>query len=39
MTSSSTTEARLAAGTELAGLGYYEIDYGKCTSFLDDRFR
>ncbi len=39
MTSSSTTEARLAAGTELAGLGYYEIDYGKRTCFLDDRFR
>jgi signal transduction histidine kinase len=39
MTSSNTTEARLAAGTELAGLGYYEIDYGKCTCFLDDRFR
>jgi two-component system, LuxR family, sensor kinase FixL len=39
MTSSNTTEARLAAGTELAGLGYYEIDYGKRTCFLDDRFR
>jgi two-component system, LuxR family, sensor kinase FixL len=39
MTSSNTTEARLAAGTELAGLGYYEVDYGKRTCFLDDRFR
>jgi len=33
------SEARLAAGTELAGLGYYEIDYAKRTSFIDDRFR
>jgi len=32
-------EARLAAGTELAGLGYYEVDYGKRTCFLDHRFR
>jgi FixJ family two-component response regulator len=38
-TSSNTAEARLAAGTELAGLGYYEVDYGKRTCFLDDRFR
>ena len=33
------SEARLAAGTELAGLGYYEVDYGARTCFLDDRFR
>jgi PAS domain S-box-containing protein len=33
------SEARLAAGAELAGLGYYEIDYAKRTSFIDDRFR
>jgi two-component system sensor kinase FixL len=33
------SEARLAAGTELAGLGYYEIDYAERTCFLDDRFR
>ena len=33
------SEARLAAGTELAGLGYYEIDYAKRTCFIDDRFR
>ena len=32
-------EARLAAGTELAGLGYYEVDYGERNCFLDDRFR
>jgi C4-dicarboxylate-specific signal transduction histidine kinase len=29
----------LAAGTELAGLGYYEIDYGGGTCFLDERMR
>ena len=34
-----TSEARLAAGTELAGLGYYEVDYVGRTCFLDDRFR
>ena len=33
------SEARLAAGTELAGLGYYEVDYAERTCFLDDRFR
>jgi two-component system, LuxR family, sensor kinase FixL len=33
------SEARLAAGTELAGLGYYEVDYGERTCFIDDRFR
>jgi PAS domain S-box-containing protein len=33
------SEARLAAGTELAGLGYYEMDYGARTCFLDDRFQ
>ena len=38
-TSSNTTEARLAAGIELAGLGYYEADYGERTCFLDNRFR
>ena len=38
-TSSNTTEARLAAGVELAGLGYYEVDYGERTCFMDDRFR
>ena len=33
------SEARLAAGTELAGLGYYEVDYAAKTCFLDERFR
>ena len=33
------SETRLAAGSELAGLGYYEVDYGQRTCFLDDRFR
>jgi PAS domain S-box-containing protein len=33
------SEARLAAGTELAGLGYFEADYGGGTCFVDDRFR
>ena len=32
------SEARLAAGADLAGLGYYEVDYGEGTSFMDDRF-
>jgi two-component system sensor kinase FixL len=32
------SEARLAAGTELAALGYYEIDYAERTAFMDDRF-
>ena len=33
------SEARLAAGTELVSLGYYEVDYGERTCFLDDQFR
>jgi PAS domain S-box-containing protein len=33
------SEVRLAAGTDLAGLGYYEVDYAGRTCFLDDRFR
>ena len=33
------SEARLAAGTDLAGLGYYEVDYDGHACFLDDRFR
>jgi signal transduction histidine kinase/GAF domain-containing protein len=32
-------EARLKAGTQLVGLGHYEIDYGAGTCFLDDRFQ
>jgi PAS domain S-box-containing protein len=34
-----TSEARLAAGADLAELGYYEIDYGARTAFLDERTR
>jgi len=33
------SEARLLAGVELAGLGYYEVDYAQRTCFLDERFR
>ena len=33
------SEARLASGAELAGLAYYEVDYGAGTTFVDDRFR
>jgi signal transduction histidine kinase len=33
------SEARLAAGTDLAGLGYYEVEYGQRNCFIDDRFR
>jgi PAS domain S-box-containing protein len=33
------SQARLAAGTDLAGLGYYEVDYSEGTCFLDNRFR
>jgi PAS domain S-box-containing protein len=33
------SEARLASGAELAGLGFYEIDFGKSAMFLDDRLR
>jgi two-component system sensor kinase FixL len=33
------SEARMEAGTDLAGLGYYEVDYGKRNCFLDERFR
>ncbi len=33
------SEARLAAGADLAGLGFYELDYGGGASYFDDRFR
>ncbi len=33
------SQARLAAGTDLAGLGYYEVDYGERNCFMDERFR
>ncbi|MCJ7676139.1 MAG: PAS domain-containing protein [Anaerolineales bacterium] len=34
-----TSEARLAAGADLAGLAFYEVDFGDRTVFVDDRFR
>ena len=33
------SEARLAAGADLAELAYYEMDYGRSTAWVDDRFR
>ena len=33
------SEARLAAGADLAKLAYYEMDYGRGTAWVDDRFR
>lgn len=33
------SQARLEAGSDLAGLGYYEVDYGARTCFFDERFR
>jgi len=32
------SELRLVAGAELAGLGYYEVDFSEATVFVDDRF-
>jgi PAS domain S-box-containing protein len=32
-------QARLAAAADLAGLGFYEVDFGKGTMYVDDRFR
>ena len=29
-------EARLAAGADLAGLGYYEVDFDERVAFVDD---
>jgi len=34
-----TSEARLAAGADLAGLAFYEVDFGERAIFIDDRFR
>ena len=34
-----TSEARLETGADLAGLGYYEVDFGGGGGFLDQRFR
>jgi signal transduction histidine kinase len=33
------SEARLAAGVDLAGLGFYEIDFDQGVAYIDDRFR
>jgi PAS domain S-box-containing protein len=33
------TEARLASGAALAGLAYYEMDYGEGVAYVDDRLR
>jgi PAS domain S-box-containing protein len=33
------TEARLAAGADLAGLAFYEVDFDQRVAFIDDRFR
>ena len=33
------SEARLAAGADLAGLAFYEADFGERVVFVDDRFR
>ena len=33
------SEARLEAGVELAGLAFYEVDFGEGAVYVDDRFR
>jgi PAS domain S-box-containing protein len=33
------SEARLAAGAELAGIGYYEVDFARGAAYADDRMR
>jgi len=33
------SEARLAAGADLAGLGFYEVDFGEGAIYVDDRMR
>jgi len=33
------SEARLAAGADLAGLAFYEVDFDQRVAFMDDRFR
>ena len=33
------SEARLAAGADLAGLAFYEVDFEKGTMYVDDRLR
>jgi len=32
------SEGRLEASVELAGVGYYEVDFGESSSFADERF-
>ena len=33
------SEARLAAGADLAGLAFYEVDFSNGATYVDDRFR
>jgi PAS domain S-box-containing protein len=33
------SEARLAAGADIAGLAYYEVDFDRRVAWFDDRFR
>jgi PAS domain S-box-containing protein len=33
------SEARLTAGADLAGLAFFEVDYGAGSTYVDDRFR
>jgi PAS domain S-box-containing protein len=33
------SDARLAEATDLAGLAFYEVDFGDSTVFVDDKFR
>lgn len=33
------SKARLAAGAELAGLAFYEVDFGEKAIYIDERFR
>ena len=33
------SEARLSSGAELAGLAFYEVDFGDGSIYVDDRFR
>ena len=34
-----TSEARLASGADLAGLAFYEVDFGEGVMYVDDRLR
>jgi PAS domain S-box-containing protein len=33
------SEARLASGGDLADLAFYEVDFGECVAYIDERFR